>query len=113
MARRSEALTSMSDAELNQDLASQILTNSIICGKKAHRFKYSLWAMGVAVLLWMVALLFQFRIEESMPDWLHSGFSRDGQRWSVWFQHSIQFRYLRSFKEAARAQSVERIRTAR
>jgi hypothetical protein len=55
-----QALTSASDEDLSADLANQVLANSIICSTKAHRFKYALFTMCGAVLLWIATLFFQF-----------------------------------------------------
>jgi hypothetical protein len=59
-AKAREALTSVSDEDLSADLANQILATSVICSKKSHRFKYALFTMCGAVLLWIATLFFQF-----------------------------------------------------
>lgn len=70
-AKARQALTSVSDEDLSADLSNQILATSAICSKKSHRFKYGLFTMCGAVLLWIATLFFQFiaqhRIASSAP----------------------------------------------
>jgi Family of unknown function (DUF5706) len=59
-AKARDALTSVSDEHLSADIANQVLATSIICSTKAHRFKYGLFTMCGAVLLWIAILFCQF-----------------------------------------------------
>lgn len=64
--RTGEVLTSLTVEELNADLASQILVNSIICCTKAKRFKHALYAMSAAVIIWTFVLAMQFARQEEV-----------------------------------------------
>jgi hypothetical protein len=57
--RAGKVLTSLTVDELDADLASQILVNSIICCTKAKRFKHALYAMSSALVIWILVLYIQ------------------------------------------------------
>lgn len=76
-AKARQALTSVSDEDLSADLANQILATSAICSKKSQRFKYGLFTMGGAVLLWIATLFFQFVAEHRITAVNHAIASAD------------------------------------
>jgi hypothetical protein len=78
--RAASVLTSLTGEELNADVSNQILANSIVCSAKAKRFKYALFAMSGAIIVWVFVLFIQFGGQEALvgtaptpqPAWLNS-----------------------------------------
>lgn len=78
--RAASVLTSLTVEEVNADLSNQILANSIVCCAKAKRFKYALFAMSGAIIVWVFVLFIQFAGQQALvgtaatpqPAWINS-----------------------------------------
>ena len=60
------AFASLTEDELASDLSNQIVANSVICSRKAERFRNGLLLMSCALLLWIVTLFFQFLVQHDV-----------------------------------------------
>ena len=61
-ANAAKTFVGMTDDDLDEDIAAQILANSKICARKATLFKYTLFLAAAAIVLWIGSLPFCFHV---------------------------------------------------